>query len=68
MKEEEKAKNEEQFLKIVYDTLKKVMKKRPVQPVYEYANMLLKKDTDKPDQKKNKDEKSSRKGSKFLFK
>mmetsp|Transcript_5974 Transcript_5974/g.5131 ORF Transcript_5974/g.5131 Transcript_5974/m.5131 type:complete len:167 (-) Transcript_5974:25-525(-) len=43
MKLEEKKKQEEQFLENVYDTLKEIMTKRPAQPVYEYANILLQK-------------------------
>ena len=35
--------NEDKFLDHIYDTLKEVKKIRPAQPVYEYANMLLKK-------------------------
>ena len=75
MKEEEKKKNEEKFLDCIYDTLSKVMKDRPAQPIYEYANMLLAK-VDKPkeeylqrlEQRKaiNKDKNKQRKHSRLL--
>ena len=43
MDEEKKKKNGEKFLSHIYKTLKKVIDSRPANPVYEYANMLLKK-------------------------
>ena len=43
MNSEEKNKQQEEFLENIYKTLKKIMKKRPANPVYTYANELLKK-------------------------
>ena len=42
MNDKEKKANEDKFLEHIYDTLKIIMDKRPAQPVYEYANILLK--------------------------
>ena len=42
MNEKEKKANDEKFLKHISETLEVIMDKRPPQPVYEYANLLLK--------------------------